>query len=88
MKIKENFVLRQIAGQYVVVAIAQASVDFNGMITLNESSALLWAKLEQGCDRAELIRALTEEYEVSEEKAAQDIDQFLAKLVSAGCLDD
>ena len=39
MKLKENFVLRQVAGSYAVLAVGAASVDFNGMLTLNESGA-------------------------------------------------
>ncbi len=88
MKIKEGFVLRQVAGQNVVVAVAQRSVDFNGMLTLNESGALLWKTLACGGDREALIRALLDEYEVSGEVAAQSVERFLAELVRAGCVED
>lgn len=86
MTIKENFVLRQVAGSYVTVAVGEASVNFDGMLTLNESGALLWRTLEHGADRAALVRALTTEYEVSEAQAAQDVDEFLDMLRKAGCL--
>lgn len=86
MKLKENFVLRQVAGSYVVVAVGAASVDFNGMLTLNDSGALLWRTLEGGADRAALLAALTSEYDVDEAQAARDLDEFLRSLRSAGCL--
>ena len=86
MKLKENFVLRQVAGSYVVVAVGAASVDFNGMLTLNESGALLWRTLEGGADRAALLAALTSEYDVDEAQAARDLDEFLNSLRTAGCL--
>ena len=86
MTIKENFVLRQVAGSYVAVAVGEASVNFDGMLTLNESGALLWRTLEHGAVRAALVRALTTEYEVSEAQAAQDVDEFLDMLRKAGCL--
>lgn len=88
MKIKENFVLQQVAGQNIIVAVAQASVDFNGMLTLNETGAFLWKELEMGRDRDALVRALTDEYDVSAEKAAQDVDRFLAQLTQSGCLEE
>lgn len=88
MKLKENFVLRQVAGSYVVVAVGAASVDFNGMLTLNDSGALLWRTLEGGADRAALLAALTSEYDVDEAQAARDLDEFLRSLRSAGCLAD
>lgn len=87
MKLKENFVLRQVAGSYAVVAVGAASVDFDGMLTLNASGALLWRALEQGADRPALISALTAEYDVSAPQAEQDIDEFLDTLQKAGCLE-
>ena len=68
MKIKENFVLRQVADTWVVLPLGQATVDFKGMLTLNESGILLWRLLEKGTTREALAAALTEEYEVSENK--------------------
>lgn len=88
MTIRENYVLRQVAGSYVVVAAGEASVNFNGMLTLNDSGALLWRTLEHGADEAGLISALTSEYEVSDEQAGRDIAEFLKALREAGCLAD
>ena len=87
MKIKKNFVLRQIAGSWVVLSIAEATVDFDGMLTLNESGLMLWKLLEQGCTKEALDNALTEEYEVSLEQALADVGEFLEKLNRAGCID-
>ena len=50
MKLNENFVLRQIVGSWVAVAVGQASVDFNGMLRLNDTGVLLWNKLKDGAD--------------------------------------
>ncbi len=88
LKTKENFVLRSVAGQNVVVAVGQASVDFNGMLTLNESGALLWSVLEKGCEKRALVDALLAEYEVDEETAAQSVERFLAALETAGCVEE
>ena len=87
MKIKKNFVLQQVAGQYVIVPVAEESISFNGMLTVNESGALLWKRLTEGCDRGALIAALTDEYEVSGEQAAKDTDLFLERIRKAGCLE-
>lgn len=87
MKLKNNFVLRQIADTWVVLPLAEQTVDFSGMLTLNESGAMLWKALEQNGDRDELVRTLTSEYEVSFEEAKNDVDAFLSKLVQAGCVE-
>ena len=72
MKIKENFILRKIAGDDVVVPIGENIADFNGAITLNETAALLWKELETGSTREELKASLCKEYDVPEEKAYRE----------------
>ena len=47
MKIKEGFMLRQVAGQHIVMPLGQKALDFNCAITLNESGAFLWSVLEK-----------------------------------------
>lgn len=87
MRIKKDFVLRQIADFWVVLPLAEKTLDFTGMLTVTESGVLLWKQLEQGCDMEALVKALLDEYEVSEEKARMDAEKFVAKLLQLGCLD-
>lgn len=88
MKIKEGFLLRTVAGSNIVVPIGEASIDFSGVITLNEVGAFLWRVLEQPCDKDALLEKLTAEYDVDAQTASGDIDAFLAKLREANLLDD
>ena len=87
MKLSKNFALRQVADVWVVLPISDATADFNGMLTLNETGAVLWKALEQGGSREELADALTAEYIVDREQALADVDDFLAKLAKVGCLE-
>lgn len=87
MKINENFVLREVAGSWVVIPIGEKSVDFNGMMNLNETGVFLWRELEKGAEKEELVSAMTGEYDVSTEIAAKDIDEFIEVLKKAGCLE-
>jgi len=87
MKLKENLLLRQVADTWVVVPVGQDMLDFNGMINLNETGALLWQKLEAGADLDELTSALTAEYDVSPEEARADAQAFCSKLMEVGCLE-
>ena len=88
MKIKEGFVLRQVADNWVVLPVGQASVSFNGMLSLNDPGAILWKALEQGGDRESLTDAICAEYEVERAVALADVEEFLARLEKAGCLDN
>lgn len=87
MKIKKGFMLREVVGNYVVVAVGEASKNFNGVINLNESGAFLWKKLADGIEEAELIKELLNEYEVSEEIANNDVKTFIKKLKEADILE-
>ena len=86
MKVKENFLLRQVAGSWLVMPIGQEMLDFNGLLTLNETGAFLWQRLQKGASIEELATALTEEYRVSLEDARADIKEFCDTLIQKGCL--
>ena len=88
MRIKKGFILRNVADSWVILAVGQTSVDFNGMISLNETGAFLWKSLEETGDRDAVVKALCSEYDVSEEIAAADVDEYIAKLREAGCIED
>ena len=88
MKIKEGFMLREIAGSYIVVPFGQSVVDFNGLMELSESSALLWRQLEKGSDVESLISLILSEYEIDEITARSDIEEFISILNTKGLLID
>ena len=88
MKINENFVLRELAGTWVVLPLADKTVNFNGMMTLNETGVLLWRALEKGADVDALVALFLGEYDVSEQQARADVVEFVSKLRAVGCLLD
>lgn len=88
MKIKEGFVLRELGGQYVVVALGEASKNFNGIIHLNETGAFLFNQLKEDVNKQQLINKILEEYEIDLENAKKDVDKFIEKLKDAKLLDE
>lgn len=88
MKIKNGFLLRQVAGNHVVVPVGAQSVDFRCIITLNEVGAYLWKQLEQECSSADLVDALLREYDVTADIASADVERFVASLREKGLLDE
>ena len=87
MKINKNFALRNVANTWVVLPLAEKTVDFNGMLKLNESGVLLWKRLEQGAERESLADLLVNEYEVTRDQALADVDEFIEILIKAGCIE-
>ena len=78
MKIQDGYLLKQVAGNYVVVPVGD--LNFEGLITLNETGAFLWEILEKECHEDDLIQALTNEYDISKDQAKADIQAFLEIL--------
>lgn len=86
MKIKDGFMLRKVGGQYVVVALGEASRSFNGIIRLNESGKLLWEQLSADRSEQQLCEALRAEYDVTPEQAQADVSAFIEELRKAALL--
>lgn len=82
MKIKKGYVINKLGDGYVVVAVGEASNDFNGVIRLNTAGAFLWQCIQDGADsRQKLLQAMAERYDDFDEKAAgEDLDDFLEKI--------
>lgn len=86
MKLKDGFVLRSVGGHSIVVPVGAQVVDFNCMITLNETGAFLWQQLQSEHTAQELTEALLAEYEVDSAVAEADVAQFIEKLQQAELL--
>ncbi len=81
MKIKEGFILKEIAGSFVVVPVGDDLVDFTLMITTNETGAFLWNCLSQDRSEQELVSMLKAEYEGADDAQLEaDVAEFVATL--------
>lgn len=81
MKLKDGFLLREIAGKQVVIPVS-GDLDLNLMITLNSTGVILWKALEQGAELSELVALLTEKFDVDAETAELHVKKFLEKLIA------
>ena len=87
MKIKEGFVLKEIAGSHMVVPLGSQVENFSSIIKLSESGAFLWNLLSNEKTIDELVDAMLCEYDVDETKAREDIEKFIHKLEDADLVD-
>ena len=89
MRLKsEDYALRQVGPTWIVLPLAVDTVDFNGMMKLNDSGAMLWKVLEENCSVDALTDALVARYDVSGEDARKDAQAFLDKLMQIGCIEE
>ncbi len=88
MKVKNGFVLRDVAGKTFVVATGELSKSFKGMITLNETGKFIWNLLQNDIDSNAIVDAIMEAYDVQDRDLVQnDVDDFIAKLAGDNVLE-
>ena len=88
MKLRGEFVVRQIMNDTVAVPVGQTAKEFNGMILLNDVSKVLWEALTRGATTEEITDTITEQFAVSQEDANADILEFLDKLRNLQLLEE
>lgn len=86
MKVNKNFVVRQIADEYIIVPIGEAVINFNGMVTVNEVGKFIWQQLYDDLAQDELLQRIIQEYDIDEQTASEDMKEFLDKLKQGGLL--
>ena len=87
MKIKDGFMLRQFGDDYIVVAVGDGSENFNKLITINGVGAFIYKFLQKDKSYDDVVAAMLDKYDVSEDIARRDADAFITNLKNAGLLD-
>ena len=86
MELKKEFLKREVAGESFLVTIGKTVYDSNGLYLLTELGAFIWDLLPEARDSQDILQAVLAEYEVDENIARADIDEFLDKLRDMGIL--
>lgn len=88
MKTKNGFKLRDICGEKIVIAEGKENIDFSNIISMNESSAFLWEKLcGKEFTEEDMVKLLTEEYDVDQETAINDCKTLASQWKEAGIIE-
>lgn len=80
MRTNKEYMLREIAGELVLIPTGAASQKLNGMIRLTETAAFIWKQVETAADLEEIAARLREEFDIDEETARRDVHGFLYEL--------
>lgn len=88
MRIKKDFNLREVCGEYIIVAEGKENIDFCNIISMNESSAYLWKQVQnKEFDADTLTELLTDEYDVDKETAMNDVKVLIKQWFDAGIVE-
>ena len=80
MKANGEMIVREIAGERLLIPVGETALRLHGMISVTETGALLWQQLQQECTLDGLVAAILAEYDVDEATARQDVQAFLEQL--------
>lgn len=86
MQVKRDFILREIAGDILLVPTGKTALDLNGMMTLNSVGADIWKMLPEVESEDEIVTRLLAEYEAQPEQVKSDVEEFLNKFRELGIL--
>lgn len=87
MKLKENFIVRNLLDEYMLMPTGTNIADFNGSIVLNDVSAFILEKMKEQTTKEEILDAILAEYDVDREQAEKDLDNLIIKLISYGIIE-
>ena len=88
MKIKEGFVLREVANQAIVIAVGKASESFKGMIKMNQTSKYIWNYIQKGLDVEDIVLEMKKKYDVDETVIRKDVLYIISVLRENNILED
>ena len=88
MKVSKNLILREIAGEYILVPVGKAALNIHGMINLSESAYLLWNKMQTDCTLDDLVCCLLKEYDIDENTARNDVLAFIEQMRQVGIIEE
>ena len=86
MKLKKEFMVRNIMGENILVPKGSTAMDFNGLITLNETALDIWNILPEAKDEAEVVERMLGIYDIDRATLEKDVKAFLQQLREADML--
>lgn len=80
MKTNKEYMLREIAGESVLIPTGTASQKLNGLIRLTETAVFIWKQVDTASDLQEIAECMQKEFDVDEATAKRDVYGFLYEL--------
>lgn len=87
MKLKLDFIKREIAGEFFLVPVGEAAKQYSGLFAMTEVAAFIWDKLPEAADDAAVVDMVLAEYSDAQTPAEQAADRKEAEADVAEFLD-
>lgn len=80
MKLNEHYVLKEVAGEYMLVYQDATNVDISKVITVNEVGAFIIKGAGENKSEEDIVNDILKEYQVEEEIVRKDVHEYIEKL--------
>lgn len=87
MKRNDEFILKEVAGNTVLIPLGAKSFDINGLLKLNETAKFLWEHSEEGFTAESLIADLMKEYNIDRDTAAESVQIYIDTMKEVGSIE-
>lgn len=84
---KNNFELKDIAGEYMLIPRGASTVDFNGVIVFNETGVEIYKALSKAVTIEELAQLLVDKYSIDLKTATDDATEYIEKMLEADIIE-
>ncbi len=88
MKIKEGYILKEVAGAKIVIATGAQKMNFNGIMTFNDVGATVFNLLDGVHSISEIAEIIAKEYDVSVDMVQADVEKLIEKMRAHNLIED
>ncbi len=87
LRIRDDFVIREIGGEIVIIPTNDSSMIGNGMLSPNETAAFIWKQFTEPRTIPEVVKNCMEEYEASEEVITNAVVGFAQQSLALNIME-
>lgn len=84
MPISDDFILKHVGKEYLIIPLLDGNVDFSKVHNVSETGAFIYERLKENKSLEEIATAMMAEYEVTYDIVCADIKEFIEELKKRG----
>jgi hypothetical protein len=88
MKIKDGFILKDVAGSKIVIATGAQRINFNGVITFNDVGAEVFNMLDGTNSVEDIVSKISADYNVDSNIVKNDVEKLIEKMRKHNLIDE
>ena len=88
MKIKDGFIMKNVAGSNVVLPLGERQVEIHGIITFNDVGAEVFNMLDGTNSVEEIVAKIAKEYDAPYATVEADVNKLIDKMRENGLIEE